>query len=100
MSEPQNVTPEQMLAICNLTSTGVSLKVAKERILSPSAKTEAPVNGEKKKPSRKDRKAAMAKEIKDLGGKAPEENASVAKFEEALTTAKTYRQGGDVDDLI
>lgn len=98
MSEEIVYTPEEKLVICNATSIGKSMKEAKAMVMKArGGNTEAAPETEKKKPSAKEKKEALAKEIEALGGEVPAENASVAKFEEALTAAKTAKEEADKD---
>ena len=90
-------TTEEKLLLCNLTSTGVSMKDAVERVVSARSSGESKVDGEKTKLSTKERKEILADEIDALGGEVPPMNASIAKFEEALTTAKAAVEGSDAD---
>lgn len=88
-NEKIDLTPEETLVVCNMTSTGAKLVDAIAEIVSRRKKGGTPASSkEAKKPSTKDRKEALAKQIEALNGEAPAANASIAKFEEALTTAK------------
>lgn len=92
MSEKITLTPEEKLAICNMTSTGTKMKDAIARIVDRRNATDGAATDEvKKKVPTKDKKAALAKEIKSLDGEVPAASASVAKFEEALTAAKAAK---------
>lgn len=96
MSEEKIVlTPEERFTVCNMNSTGTKLKDAIAKVVANRNGSTAAPKDEKKKPSAKAKKEALAKEIVELGGEAPEENASVAKFQEALTAAKAEKEAAD-----
>lgn len=104
MSEEKFVpTQDETLVICNMTSTGTKLKdaVAKVKALRTGNAKGPVAPAKKEKVSPKDRKEALAKEIEALGGEAPAASASVAKFEEALTSARSAKvEGAEGEDLM
>lgn len=96
MSEERIIlTPEEKLAVCNMTSTGTAMAeaiAAIEEQRGRDAGGNTPTEEGKRKISPRDKKAALAKEIEALGGEVPEASASVAKFGEALTAAKVAKE--------
>jgi predicted nucleic acid-binding Zn-ribbon protein len=83
------------LNLCNLVGRGMTLKEAREHLEGVKPKpVEPPKDTTKnttKKPTAKERKEALSVEIEKYGGEAPHMNSSIAKFEEALTAAKTAK---------
>jgi hypothetical protein len=92
------LTSDEQLVVCNLTSVGVSLKDAIARVKNQRPQADECVDGEKPKLSTKERKELLADEINALDGEVPPMNASIAKFEEALTAAKATLE--ETDDLM
>jgi hypothetical protein len=92
------LTPDEQLVVCNMVSVGVKLKDAIEKVTSQRPKADEGIDGEKPKLSTKERKELLADEINALDGEVPPMNASIAKFEEALTAAKAALE--ETDDLM
>jgi len=97
---------DEKLLIGNMVSAGAKMKDAKAKVLATRKKTaDAEPKPEKpKKKSADDRKKEIAVKIQGLGGEHPPFNASVAKFEEALTAArsgpggKPAKKDGETDE--
>lgn len=90
----------QELAVGNLVARGMKLQDAIKKV---TTNTEAPAapGGKAKKPTTKERKESMGKEIEALGGEVPDAGASVAKFTEALTAAKAVNdEAEETEDLM
>lgn len=98
------LNPDQQLAVCSMVSSGMKLSEAVAKVTATSCTggedtTAAP------KPTLKDKKEALAKEIKALGGDVPLMSASVAKFKEALTSAQAAQaaqaeEAEEAEDLM
>ena len=95
MSDKKN-EPASLL-LCNLASRH-GLAKARE-IMAENAKTEASAPATKpKKQTTADKKAVIAEQLKDLNADLPAESDSLAKWDQALTAAKSAGDG--TDDLM
>jgi len=84
-------TKEIPLIVLNLCAKGHSLAEAWEIVNAPKGNTDAaetPADGEPKKLSAAEKKAALVPEFESLGAELPAESDSLAKWEQALTAAK------------
>ena len=97
----ENITPEQELAICNLVSSnGLSVAEAKERVLKPTKLTVVDGGGDDGKPkklSAPEKKAIIAEKLTALGVELPPESDSLAKWETTLSAVEEAAKGDDND---
>ena len=75
------------LLYLNLRQNGLSDEEAKARI-AEGATAPAPKEEKAKTPTAAEKKAIITKELEELGAEIPDAGASVAKFEQALASAK------------
>ena len=94
---PDNLTQEETLQLCNLTSCGMKLADAKKRVLRGRKEITSP-GAASKAPTAAERKVALALEIEELGHDAPAKGESLAKFEEALAAAQEAAEGDEGDE--
>jgi hypothetical protein len=91
---------ELPLKVLNLCAKGMSIKDA-QAIYNKGRNTEAekPADGKPKKLTLDERKQALAEQITAAGGTVPATNASIAKFNEALTAAETPKEDSEETSL-
>lgn len=87
------------LQVLNLCASGKSLKEAKEIYEKGQNKSNPKADAsEPKKPTAKEKKAALVDQIEALGGEVPQPSASVAVFEQALTAAQEATEQASEDE--
>ena len=85
----EDFTDEEMLLLCNMTSNGTPMNEAKNKIINSRKKANVAKDvGSDKKPTTAEKKYAVASEIEALGGEAPHESESLAKFYQTLNAVK------------